>query len=135
MRSPPLVASLANEAKADVEHFFSVSAVGVLDNPSGLETRWRMTLDSLVSLATERGASDLHLEPGLPPAIRIRGALKTMGEPLSAKVLLGLAKEVIGDADWPQFEERWSSDVSQGFSGVRCRINLLRTSWLPCCRK
>jgi len=87
-----------------------------------------MTLDSLVSLATERGASDLHLEPGLPPAIRIRGALKTMGEPLSAKVLLGLAKEVIGDADWPQFEERWSSDVSQRFSGVRCRINLLRTS-------
>lgn len=87
-----------------------------------------MTLDSLVSVAKERGASDLHLEPGLPPAIRIRGMLKTLGDPLPAKVLRGLAKDVIGDLDWPQFEERWSFDVSRRILGTRCRINILRTS-------
>jgi twitching motility protein PilT len=107
---------------------FGDSAGRTLEKRSELGASLPVTLESLVSLAKERGASDLHLEPGLPAAVRIRGVLKTMGEPLQPQMLLVLAKEVIGDADWPQFEERLSWDLSRRLSGVRCRINVLRTS-------
>jgi len=41
-----------------------------------------MTLESFIALAKENAASDLHLEAGLPAALRIRGALRTVGEPV-----------------------------------------------------
>jgi len=47
---------------------------------------------------------------------------------LPARTLLEWAKEIIGERDWPEFEERWSWDASQRVAGVRCRINVLRTS-------
>ena len=50
-----------------------------------------MTLESLIAAAQRQGASDLHLEPGLPVAIRVRGALRTLGEPITGKALLELA--------------------------------------------
>jgi len=87
-----------------------------------------MTLEGLIRTGKERGASDLHLEPGLPPAFRIRGSLTAPGEPLPARTLLAWAKEIIGEHDWSEFEERWSWDASKRVSGVRCRINVLRTS-------
>ena len=37
-----------------------------------------MALESLIAAAQRQGASDLHLEPGLPVAIRVRGALRTL---------------------------------------------------------
>jgi Tfp pilus assembly pilus retraction ATPase PilT len=57
-----------------------------------------MDLDSLVGLAANNGASDLHLEAGLPAALRIRGALRTSGEPVSAELLLNCARTTIGEA-------------------------------------
>jgi len=47
-----------------------------------------MDLDSLIALALENGASDLHLESGLPGALRVRGTLRTFGEPIPANTLL-----------------------------------------------
>src|SRR5438552_9235643 len=87
-----------------------------------------MDLDSLVGLAANNGASDLHLEPGLPAALRIRGALRTSGEPVSAELLLQCARSTIGEAHWPQFLERRSFDLSKTIRGVRCRINILQTA-------
>jgi len=87
-----------------------------------------MDLDSLVSLALSSGASDLHLEAGLPPALRIRGALRTLEEPVSGKALLEMARGVIGEEHWPRFLERRSFDFSKTIHGVRCRINVLQTS-------
>jgi twitching motility protein PilT len=87
-----------------------------------------MDLESLVGLAQSNGASDLHLEAGLPPALRIRGALRTTGEPLSAKLLLEMARGVIGEEQWPRFLERCSFDLSKTIQGVRCRFNILQTS-------
>src|SRR5436190_2803750 len=87
-----------------------------------------MDLESLVSLAQSNGASDLHLEAGLPAALRIRGALRTTGEPVSAELLLQCARSTIGEAHWPQFLERRSFDLSKTMGGVRCRINILQTS-------
>ncbi len=87
-----------------------------------------MDLDSLVALAQSNGASDLHLEPGLPAALRIRGSLRTMGEPIPASNLLDFAREAIGPEQWPHFIERRSHDFSKTIHGVRCRINVLQSS-------
>jgi twitching motility protein PilT len=87
-----------------------------------------MDLDSLVSLALNNGASDLHLEAGLPAALRIRGTLRTLEEPISGKALLEMAREIIGEEQWPRFLERRSFDFSKTIHGVRCRINVLQTS-------
>src|SRR5690349_23422139 len=87
-----------------------------------------MDLESLVGLAANNGASDLHLESGLPAAVRVRGALRTTGEPLPSKLLLEMARQTIGEENWPHFLERRSWDLSKTVQGVRCRINVLQTS-------
>src|ERR1039457_1530274 len=87
-----------------------------------------MDLESLVSLAASNGASDLHLEAGLPAALRIRGTLRTTGEPIPGSVLLEMARRVIAEEDWPHFLEQKSYDCSRSFHGVRCRFNILQTS-------
>lgn len=87
-----------------------------------------MQLESFIATAKANGASDLHLEAGLPAAIRVRGTLKTIGEPVSAKLLLEMAREVIGADQWNRFLEKRSFDLSRTIRGVRCRINVLHTS-------
>lgn len=86
------------------------------------------TLGTFIALAQKQGASDLHLEPGLPAAIRVRGTLRTFGEPVPAKELLEMAHELIAPEHWPEFEARRSFDRSRLVSGVRCRFNLLHTA-------
>jgi twitching motility protein PilT len=87
-----------------------------------------MDLPSLIALAQQQGASDLHLEAGLPPALRVRGALRSAGQPVPPATLLAFARELIGDAQWPAFLERRSADLSRTIQGVRCRINVMQTS-------
>ncbi|MGD0615562.1 MAG: PilT/PilU family type 4a pilus ATPase [Verrucomicrobiota bacterium] len=87
-----------------------------------------MNLESLIATARQQDASDLHLEAGLAPAMRIRGALRMAGEPIPAQNLFNFAREIIGDAQWPHFLERRSADLSRTLQGVRCRINVLQTS-------
>jgi len=87
-----------------------------------------MSLEDFIATARQQRASDLHLEPGLPPALRVRGSLRTSGEPIPAKVLLDWARELIGEAQWQNFLERRSADLSRTLQGVRCRINILQTA-------
>ncbi len=87
-----------------------------------------MDLESLVGMAASNGASDLHLEAGLPPAMRIRGELRTAGEPLPANLLLEMARTVTGEEEWPRFLEQRSYDCSRNYRGTRCRLNILMTS-------
>ena len=85
-------------------------------------------LNSLIAMAKANGASDLHLEPGLPPAIRVRGSLKAAGAPLQGKMLLEAAHELIGAKEWNVFLQRRSFDLSKNMEGTRCRINIMQTS-------
>src|SRR6266487_4221914 len=87
-----------------------------------------MSLEDFIATAKQQRASDLHLEPGLPPALRVRGSLRTLGEPIPAKALLEWAREIIGEALWPNFLERRSADLSRTLQGVRCRINIMQTA-------
>ena len=87
-----------------------------------------MELDTLIESAAAGGASDLHLEPGMPAAVRIRGALRVTGEPVAPRALTELARSLLGEEQWPVFLERRSFDMSRTIRGVRCRINILQTS-------
>lgn len=87
-----------------------------------------MELESLIESAAANGASDLHLEAGMPAALRVRGALRVAGEPIAPKTLLDMARTLIGENHWPAFLERRSYDLSKTVRGVRCRINVLQTS-------
>src|SRR5256885_17021769 len=55
-----------------------------------------------------QGASDLHFEAGLPAAMRIRGALRTSGEPISARGLADFRSEErrVGE----EGRSRWAPD-------------------------
>jgi len=70
----------------------------------------------------------LHLEPGLPPTLRVRSNLRPVGEPVNGGLTLEWARELIGSEEWPQFEQRRSADLSRKMEGVRCRINVFYTS-------
>jgi twitching motility protein PilT len=83
-------------------------------------------LSSLVEAAFAAGASDLHLEPGLPPAFRVDGRLQIQAGPISSSALQSIAREAAGDS-WDRFVRDRSLDLSRTFSGVRCRINVLRS--------
>src|SRR6185369_2308041 len=87
-----------------------------------------MNLETMIELARSQGASDLHLESGLPAAIRVRGTLRTVGEPVSAKTLAEAARTIIGSSHWDEFVARRSFDLSKTITGVRCRINVLHTA-------
>jgi len=87
-----------------------------------------MELESLIESAAGNGASDLHLEAGMPAALRVRGALRVVGEPIAPKMLMELARNLTGEIQWPVFLERRSYDLSKTIRGVRCRINVLQTS-------
>lgn len=86
-----------------------------------------MRLETFVRAAREQGASDVHLEPALPAAYRVRGALRLAGEPVPGAALLAAARAVLGD-DWDAFLARGSADLSVALDGLRCRVNVLRTS-------
>jgi len=84
-------------------------------------------LDALIESAKAKGASDLHLESGLPPVVRIDGELVARKDPVKAEALLAVARRIIGDADWPLFLEKGSWDLSSYICNVRCRMNIFRT--------
>src|SRR5438477_4585425 len=85
-------------------------------------------MEDLIATAKEHGASDLHLEAGLPAALRIRGSLRTVGESIPGKALCEWARQMLGEENWTRFLERRSFDLSKTIQGVRCRINILQTS-------
>jgi twitching motility protein PilT len=87
-----------------------------------------MNLESLIALAKEHGASDLHLEPGLPVALRVRGVVQAAGEPIPAGELNEGVRTLLGDDAWRRFVEQGSADLSRTIRGTRCRINALRTA-------
>lgn len=87
-----------------------------------------MELESLIEAAAAGGASDLHLEAGMPAALRVRGELRVAGEIIAPKTLAAMARALIGEEQWPVFLERRSFDLSRTIRGVRCRINILQTS-------
>ncbi len=87
-----------------------------------------MRLEAIIRQAREQGASDIHLEGGMPMALRVRGELRLVGDPVPATTLTAMARELLGDSGWEEFVVRGSFDASRTVEGQRCRINVLRSS-------
>ena len=75
-----------------------------------------MELESLIESAASSGASDLHLEAGMPAAMRIRGTLRITGEPIAPRALMEFARGLLGEEQWPVFLERRSFDCRGPFT-------------------
>jgi twitching motility protein PilT len=85
-------------------------------------------LHKLVHAARDQHASDIHLEPGQPATFRVSSGLMGAGKPISHEDTVTIARELVSDEHWSAFLKRGSSDLSRTIEGVRCRINILRTS-------
>lgn len=87
-----------------------------------------MQLDELLRLATNKGASDLHLKAGIIPVIRKHGNLRPLSAnhgPLSGEEIESMALSLMDEKQRHFFEERKDIDLSYGLSGVgRFRINV-----------
>jgi twitching motility protein PilT len=90
-----------------------------------------MNLSAIISSARERRASDVHLEAGLPVAMRVSSNLQVAGEPLPLETVTSVARQVVGEDGWSDFLQRGSADLSRTIEGVRCRINVMQTARGP----
>jgi len=81
--------------------------------------------DILTRMAEER-ASDVHLSPGFPPAIRIRGRIVPLEDygPLSAQQTRDTVYSLLNDDQRKRFESRKQLDLAYAVPGVaRFRVN------------
>ena len=87
-----------------------------------------MTLQSLLTLAVEKGASDLHLKVGAKPYVRVSGVLTPLFEELpllSNEDLHYLIKPHLNEGHWETFSRRGDLDFSFGLPQIgRFRVNL-----------
>ena len=86
-----------------------------------------MSFKDLILRASKLGASDLHLESGTTMVARVRGELTPLGEALPGQQLMEMARELLNEEDWADFNSRGSVDLSVVVGGIRCRINIYRT--------
>jgi twitching motility protein PilT len=88
----------------------------------------RYTMDELLRITVERGASDLHLTVGLPPVLRINGQLvATEYARVSPEEAKRLVYSILNDKQKEKFEKSWELDCSHGVRGFgRFRVNVYR---------
>ena len=88
----------------------------------------RYTMDELLRITVERGASDLHLTVGLPPVLRINGSLvATEYSRLTPEEGKRLVYSILNDKQKEKFEKTWELDCSHGVRGFgRFRVNVYR---------
>jgi twitching motility protein PilT len=86
-----------------------------------------MTIRAWIHRARDLGASDLHIEAGTPPVVRVRGELLPIAEPVPAAGVEQDARALLGAEAWEHLLARGSADVSLALGGTRCRINVYRT--------
>ncbi len=84
------------------------------------------SLHDFLKEMVERGASDLHVTPGVPPMIRIRGELVPLEyPPLKPVETRQLCYSVLTDVQKHRFEESHELDLSFGVKGLsRFRANV-----------
>jgi twitching motility protein PilT len=88
------------------------------------------TLDDILKLATQKGASDVHLKAGIVPVIRKHGQLRSLSSnypPLTGDDIEAMAYSLMDDKQRQHFETHKDIDLSYGLSGFgRYRINVLK---------
>jgi len=83
-------------------------------------------VDEILRVAVKRGASDVHIQVGLPPVLRIQTQLVPLdGEKLSAEATERLMFSIMSEQQTKLFHERTEFDFSHAVPGVsRFRVNI-----------
>ncbi|MER3557384.1 MAG: type IV pili twitching motility protein PilT [Thermus sp.] len=86
------------------------------------------TLADLLRAMVQARASDIHLQAGAPPTIRVDGKLRPFGrEPLKPQDLEALVRAILKPEELEELEYRKEMDFAYTLPGVaRFRCNLLR---------
>jgi len=84
-------------------------------------------LQKILAYAVKNGASDVHLTVGSPPAIRIDGVIRFVGETqLNPEDTLRFAQEILTEKRYEQFMEFGDMDAAHSVAGLgRFRVNCL----------
>jgi twitching motility protein PilT len=86
-----------------------------------------ISVDDLLARAVEAGASDLHLVPGAPPAVRVNGDMIWLegADGLSADATRSLLYRILSTEQQKQLEVKRQLDFSYGIPGLaRFRVNV-----------
>lgn len=76
-------------------------------------------LSDLLRVVVEHGASDLHLAVGVPPALRVNGAIQPLGDrALTSDETRGLILGVLTETQRARLEEEWELDFAVHVHGV-----------------
>lgn len=83
-------------------------------------------IEDILTFATEKKASDVHLTVGLPPVLRINKELVYLEEdPLSPETIAEMMFSIMTDKQKEIFKERLEFDFSYGLKGLaRFRVNV-----------
>jgi len=85
-----------------------------------------MELNEILGIAMKAKGSDIHLKAGLPPIVRIDGALRAIpnAERLSSEAVRGMAFGIMNERQKRIFDENYEVDLSYGVPGLgRFRVN------------
>jgi twitching motility protein PilT len=85
-----------------------------------------MELNEILGIAMKAKGSDIHLKAGLPPIVRIDGALRAIpnAERLSSDVVRQMAFGIMSERQKRIFDENFEVDLAYGVPGLgRFRVN------------
>ncbi len=87
-----------------------------------------MNIEDYMRLAIEKGASDLHLQPGRPAVARVTGGLQAIAEqPLTEADTEALCRELCDDVQWAEMQKLGTTDLGRAHSsGNRFRVSCMR---------
>jgi len=87
-----------------------------------------MDARGLMNEVIAKGASDLHLNPGRPPTLRVNGGLQSLGDrPLSDADTEALCRELCDERHWAELERVGTTDLGLAHpDGNRFRVNVMR---------
>lgn len=85
------------------------------------------SLSKVLGYAVKHGASDVHMTVGNPPAVRIDGVIRFVGEELLApEDTMRFAQEILPEAKFTRFVDTGDMDTAYSVPGLgRFRVNLL----------
>ena len=94
----------------------------------------RIDLGTILKVATEKNATDIHLQVGLPPILRIQKKLVAVGtEKLSPERMEELMLPIMNEHQKMLFKQNMEYDFSYGVKGLaRFRINVFRQRSAQC---
>ena len=85
------------------------------------------SLTDLIALAQERRASDIHITVGLPPVLRVDGALTDAGDiPVDDAFADSAAGELLPPEQLEIYRRDGEADLAVTISGARIRVNIFR---------